>query len=139
MPRGTGDTLGVHLGAAWVPGRAPHPCERSDNAYALSRSAGATARIEHAPPRRRLLYMSDRNLLSSSEVADMFGISDSSVRARAQDVGVEQVGGRYIWTPEDVEALRDLLDEEEVDDDDLPAGEDEDDLDDEDADEGEDE
>jgi len=64
--------------------------------------------------------MSDRNLLSSSEVADMLGISDSSVRARAQDVGVEQVGGRYIWTPEDVETLRDLLDEEDVDYGDLP-------------------
>jgi hypothetical protein len=47
----------------------------------------------------------DANVVSTSEVAAVFDISEATARAWAEELDVAKVGASYAWTHEDVEAL----------------------------------
>lgn len=85
--------------------------------------------------------------IGTDDVAPFAGISASSARAHASDIGVRKIGQVYVWSRADVQELRDRLDadneDEDDDDDEDDSGEEpdeeEDDVEDEDNDELDDE
>src|SRR5579883_1578530 len=92
------------------------------------------------------LFDCDSDFHSTPDVARAAGISESSARAHASEIGVRRVGSSYAWSKANYEELLALLyddeeEEDEEDDEDVDEDDDddEDEVDEDDEDEDEDE